>query len=145
MSDAIPASTVRCQTMADGTLRVTLDVEPSHAQAAFALLGSPGQPCAIVALKTANQAQAAERAKGGNASKWLGMRCGEPAFQAWLADQWPKQWSEAIGATDTLRAASVVRAVCHVQSRAEIDNDQAKFARFDRLIRQPWAAFCATR
>lgn len=140
MSDAIAASTVRCQTMADGTLRLVLDVEPAHAQAAFALFGRPGQPAALAAIKTAAQQQAAERAKGGSASKWLAMRCAEPAFQSFLWGEWPKQWAEATGTTDVLRAASVVRRVCGVESRAEIDNDPEAFAAFERLIRKPWLA-----
>jgi hypothetical protein len=131
--------------MADGTLRVTLDVEPAHAQAAFALFGRPGQPAALAALKTAAQAQAAERAKGGNASKWLGMRCAEPAFQDWLEATFPNQRGAGVGEAPPGRAASIVRAVCCVNSRAEIDNNKEALQRFDRLIRQPWSAFCATR
>lgn len=138
MSDAIPASTVRVSTMADGTLRLTLDVEPAHAQAAFALFGRPGQPAALAALKTAGQQQT-ERAKGGSAAKWLGMRCAEPAFQVWLEHQFPDFVPIRRGQFGSVDlAAMIARSVCGVQSRAEIDNDPAAFERFDRLIRRPW-------
>ena len=135
---AIEASSVRISTMADGTLRITLDVEPAHAQAAFALFGSPGTPVALAALKTAAQASQ-ERAKGGEAARWLGMRCGEPEFQGWCAKQWPLFIPrDFTSGTDC--ASRIVRAVCLVNSRAEIDNDPAAFARFDTLIRKPWIA-----
>ena len=142
MSDAIPASTVRVSTMADGTLRLTMDVEPAHAQAAFRLFGAPGQPCAIAALKTAGQQQAAEqRAIGGEAARWLGIRCGEAAFRQWLAMTWPREYAEAVGRTENERAASVVRAVCCVESQAEIDNDKIAFTRFTVLIRRAWQEY----
>jgi len=47
----IEASSVNVKTLADGTLRVSMDVEPRHAQAAFSLFGAPGTPMALAALK----------------------------------------------------------------------------------------------
>jgi len=47
----IEAASVNVKTLADGTLRVSMDVEPRHAQAAFALFGAPGTPMALAALK----------------------------------------------------------------------------------------------
>lgn len=38
-------------TLADGTLRLVVDVEPRNAQAAFALFNSPGTAMALAALK----------------------------------------------------------------------------------------------
>jgi hypothetical protein len=37
-------------TLADGTLRLVVDVEPRNAQAAFALFNSPGTAMALAAL-----------------------------------------------------------------------------------------------
>ena len=138
---ALEASSVRVATMADGTLRLTLDIEPAQAQAAFALFGKPGQPVALAAIKTKAQQESAERAKGGEAAKWLGIRCGEVAFRQWLAESWPKQYADAIGRTENERAASVIRAVCGVESRADIDNDKFAAVRFDTLIRKPWQQY----
>lgn len=137
---AIAASSVRVNTLADGTLRVVFDVEPAHAQAAFALFGQPGHPAALTALKTAAQKQA-ERAKGGEAARWLGIRCGEVAFRQWLAETWPNQYAAAIGRTENERAAYVIRSVCCVNSRADIDNDKFAAVRFDTLIRKPWQQY----
>lgn len=48
---AVMAATTTCKTMADGTLRVCLDIEPRHAQAAFALFGAPGTSVALARLR----------------------------------------------------------------------------------------------
>jgi len=142
----IEASSVRCKTLADGSLDVTLRIEPRDAVAAFTLLSAPGTPVALAALKTARQVQAEpERAKGGSAAKWIGMRCQEPAFQDWLEATFPNKRGAGVEEAPSDRAAAIVRAVCCVNSRAEIDNNKDAFQRFDRIIRQPWAAFCATR
>jgi hypothetical protein len=141
----IEASSVRVRTMGDGTLRAELDFEPAHAVAAFRLLGSPGQPVAVAALKTKAQQEAEakpekpakpaadDKPKGGVWSQWLAIRCGETEFQDWLAAQWPALWA-ACG-----DPAEVVRCVCEVASRAEIDNDPEAQARFQERIRGPWA------
>ena len=52
---AIPASSVRLKTMADGSLQITMNVEPRHASAAFALFGMPGTPAALAALKVGTE------------------------------------------------------------------------------------------
>jgi hypothetical protein len=133
----IEASSVRIQTMVDGTLRITCDVEPRHARDAFNLFGSPGTPMALAALRTApaaiEQPQAApEKPKGGVWSQWCAIRCGEPEFQRWLAHAFPALWVKHGD------AATVIRAACQLESRAELDNDTAAFERFSKLIRGPW-------
>lgn len=49
----VAGSTTTVKTMADGTLRVSVDVEPRHAQAAFAMFGAPGTPVALARLTAA--------------------------------------------------------------------------------------------
>lgn len=52
MSDAaiIPITSRSCRTLADGTLRITVDVEPMHSTAAFQLFGQPDQPGALARI-----------------------------------------------------------------------------------------------
>lgn len=127
MSDAIAGATVRYQSMADGTLRLILDIEPRDAVRAVTLFGSPGTAVALAALKPARQqAQQPERAKGGVWSQWVAMRCDEPDFQRWL------------DVDDGSAAAAKVRMLCQVASRADIDNDPDAQARFQARIRDPW-------
>jgi hypothetical protein len=128
---AIEASSARCKTLADGTLQITVNVEPRHAQDAFRLFGAPGVPMALAALKTAAQQQQdqQERPKGGPLSRWLAMRCAEPEFQEWL------------GATSSEQAADKVRKLLDISSRAELDNDDDARHRFDTIIRRPWLEY----
>lgn len=50
---AILASTGKVTTMADGTLRITLDIEPGDAATAFTLFGQPGTSVAIARINNA--------------------------------------------------------------------------------------------
>lgn len=47
----IEATSVKCNTLADGTLRITVEVEPYNALAAFTLFRQPGTVMALAALK----------------------------------------------------------------------------------------------
>lgn len=47
---AIVAATVNCKTMADDTLRLTVDIEPDDAQQAFQMFGKRGSTVAIARL-----------------------------------------------------------------------------------------------
>lgn len=55
MDNVIEGATARISTLVDGTLRVTIDIEPRDAQAAFRLFGTPGTAVALAALKPAGE------------------------------------------------------------------------------------------
>lgn len=138
----IEAAAMRCRTMADGSLRIECEVEPRHAQAAFALFGAPGTPMALAALKTAVQQESApEPMKGGPLSQWVAMRCQESAFQSWLASTYLPYWCSLAG-TPAECAAATIRSICEIESRAEIDNDEGAYERFQERIRGPWQKHC---
>jgi hypothetical protein len=130
----IEASSVQIRTMADGTLRIVCDVEPRHAQSAFRLFGSPGTPMALAGLKPAPAEP--ERPKGGPLSQWAAMRGADPEFRRWLAQKYNTQCPNE-GA-----AASILRLVCEVESRADLDNDTIAAARFHERIMGPWQKHC---
>ena len=127
--------------MADGSLRIEVEVEPQDAQQAFALFGRPGAPMALAALAVghaAAQEPEPEKPKGGERAKWVAMRCNDATFRQWLFDTFahpniPKDFS------DIDAAAAIVRDVCGVESRAELDSNKYAAVRFDTLIRKPWA------
>jgi hypothetical protein len=62
-------------------------------------------------------------------STWVALRCREPLFQRFL------------GAVSEDEAAEVVRRVCDVQSRGEIDRDPEAAGRFHEYIRIPFLQF----
>ena len=137
---AIEASFVRLKSMADGSLQITAEVEPRNAVAAFMLFAAPGTPMALAALQCAKAAPSEPAPKGGQLAQWVAMRCGEAAFQRWLQDTFPAQWQDAHGDTPAKWAASTVRAVCGIESRAELDNDQSLASLFHALVRKPFEA-----
>jgi hypothetical protein len=71
---------------------------------------------------------------GGMMSKWLAMRCNDPEFWEFL--QRAFYTKEPI--TSAERAAEVVRWVCKVASRAEIDHSAAAMALCNERIRLPF-------
>lgn len=148
----IEAASVNVRTLVDGTLRITVDVEPRHAKDAFALFGAPGVPMALAALKTGQdapkpepEAQIAtaepERPRGGMWSQWAALRCQDTAFQVWLSEAYAQEWAAAWQGNRPSKAnaaADVIRRLCGIESRAELDNDEEAKGRFDKLIRGPW-------
>ena len=139
---AIEATTVKCATLVDGTLRVTLDIEPSNAQKAFTLFGSPGRGVAVAALKDGRAA--IERADppapkppktDDQMANWhhLGPLCraaiqwgSSPDFQAF------------IGVKDADAAEQHIKTVCRVESRKEFDADESAGRRFKHFIAGPY-------
>ena len=147
---AVEASSVRVVTMADGTLRLTVDVEPRFAVDAFRLFGAPGTAVALAALKPGmpEPEQPAAEQKGGALAILAGRWCNEMMFQTWLQKAFPQPWK--VREEQSLRsiaprynpatvAANVVRDVCGVQSRAELDHNADAAEKFHRLIRGPYS------
>lgn len=50
-SDVIEATSVSMKTLVDGTLRITVEVEPLNALAAFTMFRQPGTVMALAALR----------------------------------------------------------------------------------------------
>lgn len=142
----IEASSAGVRDMADGSLRITLEFEPRHARDAYALFGSRGTPVAVAALKPASsKAEPSERPAIGELGRWAAIRCTEEPFRVWLADAHGSLWGRIRGDDETLTAeevaAEMVRRLCHVTSRRDIDTNPEAFDKFHRLIRQPYAAW----
>lgn len=140
---AVMGATTTVKTMADGTLRVAIDIDPRYAQSAFSLFGAPGTPVAIARIQPAAAVAAdqkpADPPKGGEKAKLAGRWCQDPTFWTWLE---LAGFGPARNATD---AAESVRHACLIRSRAEIDNDPAASERFDRLIRHPFMRWVKAR
>jgi hypothetical protein len=86
--------------------------------------------------------QQSDKPKGGARSQWVAMRCNEPAFQQWLCRAFPLDWRRLPSETASGVAANVVRKVCGIESRAELDANPAAAKYFDELIRAPYALHC---
>ncbi|WP_443115454.1 hypothetical protein [Herbaspirillum seropedicae] len=66
-------------------------------------------------------------------SQWLALRCREREFQQFLR------------VPDEHTATRVVRALCDVESRAEVDTNPAAEKRCHDLIRKPYIAYTTER
>ena len=148
---AIPCSSVNMRTMADGTLRLSIDIEPMHAQDAFKLFAAPGTPAAIAALKDGYAAsKEPEKPKGGALSKLAGMWCNEPEFYYFIrpvydifmggsghgyGDVTP---DNDFGGVLSKYCAHCIKVICEIESRAELDHDPMAAEKFHKLIRGPY-------
>lgn len=137
---AISGTTTTIKTLVDGTFRVSIDISPSDAQAAFALFGRPGTPVALARLMPEvahSQARrdtiaAAEPVKGGALAKLAGQFCENEQFLQWLRltyDPLPRNAEDA---------AQIIRQVCKVASRAELDHYQEASQLFHSEFRLPY-------
>jgi hypothetical protein len=142
---AIMASSVNVRTMADGTLRLTLDIEPRHARDAFALFGAPGTPVAMarmtpeaaVAQDRHVQQQAAQPAepKGGALCKLAAIWCQSDDFRAFLATTLNRT------PDDVADPAQIIRTTCGVTTRAELDHNERAAQIFHNTFRLPYQAW----
>ena len=142
---AIIASTVGVKTMADDTLRLTIDIDPRYAGEAFALFGKRGSACAIARLT--NEAAVEEmrdeihderqpemvEKKGGELAKLAGIFCNSPDFINWL------------GAGNGESARSIICDECGIESRRELDHNEIAASNFHRLFREPFSAYMKKR
>ena len=158
---AIPCASVSLKTMMDGTLRISFDIEPMHAQDAFRLFAAPGTPAAIAALavgyaqktdtsgdhvqKTPKSID--EKPKGGPLSKLAAMWCNQPDFWDWLNADIHNAAHNPQGTTcnDSIGATSCIYSRCRITSRAELDNDDIAAEKFHRLIRGPYSKYLQAR
>ena len=122
--------------MADGTIRVSIDIDPKHRAAFFEMFGSIDMPVALAPLIADFEQidHVAENPKGGQLSRLAGMWCNEPKFWEWLNNS-----GAALSIDNPLDAASMVREMCGVLSRAELDNQATAAERFHKLIRAPYS------
>jgi hypothetical protein len=158
---AIPCSSVSLKTMADGTLRISFDIEPKDAQDAFKLFAAPGTPAAIAALQVGYEQKvdtSPERVqktpesihvKGGPLAKLAGMWCNEneffyfirPVYDVFMGGDGrgygnvsPGEFGDVVPAY----CAHCIKAICGINSRAELDHDPVAAEKFHTLIRGPY-------
>jgi len=142
---AIPCASVSLKTMADGTLRISFDIEPMHAQDAFKLFAAPGTPAAIAALavgyaqkvdtlpEPAQKTQESIQVKGGPLSIEAASMCRNPEYL---------KYAEA---SSEAEAAKWMREALDINSRAEIDNDDYAKEQFIKNFRAPFMKYLIAR
>lgn len=148
---AIEASSGTYRSRVDGTIVLSVEIEPRNAAAALALFGMPGTPIAIAALqvgyaavgepiiKSYPEKDNSEKPKGGPLARLAGIWCNDPEFWKWLETDPDNACHSAQG------AAHCLYVICGIESRVELDNDPAAAERFHRLIRGPYSRHLVAR
>ena len=146
----IEGSSVSVKTMSDGTLRLSIDIEPRNAQAAFALFGAPGRAVALAALKdgsaaitseSASEVKETQQPKGGAWAKLAGMWCADADFWTWL--NYERGYAGRASSPDA--AAIALKELCGIASRVELDHDEAALRRFNQEVRYPFMKYMQAR
>jgi hypothetical protein len=131
--------------MADGTLRLTVDISPQDAQDAFKLFGLPDQPMAITRLTVEASKQSMQeeivKPKGGEISRLAAMWCKEPKFWEWLRYRYYKT-SDCDPSEVSSR--NEILAVCGIDSRSELDNSDSAAEAFHKYFRIPYSEWLKT-
>lgn len=121
--------------------------------------GMAGQRLAGVLVEISDQETPKEpepaKPKGGELAKLAGILCADPEFQEWLFKQIPAwcvmglfvlpavPYPTEVERDGEIVARDVVRRLCGVDSRAELDHDEHAALLFHDHIRKPWAEFNA--
>lgn len=87
---------------------------------------------ALVQIGDDEQPVEAPELKGGELAKLAGRWCSDPEFWGWLSREANCQIQ------DSEKAAEVVRSMCLIKSRADLDHDKFAATRFKVLIREPY-------
>jgi hypothetical protein len=123
-SAAIAGASMKFSVMADGTPRAVIDFDPKDADAAYKMLGKPGQPVAVVALKTGFavageiKGTAAKVDPRGPLCMEAINLCKNPAFDKWARmNHGPDPKNEP----DVAKAFLLEK--CFITSRKELDTD----------------------
>ncbi len=123
--------------------QVVFALEDREALAPF--IGKEGKRFMAVLVEIGDDEQPVQpsqnqKARGGLLSQWAAMRCGEPQFREWLFAQFPS--IRVPKGLPSEEAADVIRLVCGVESRTQLDHDQSAADVFHKRIRGPWQKHC---
>ena len=130
--EAISGTRRAMKEMADGTIRVQVDIDPSCRTSFLQLFPNIDMPVALAPLRADFEQQPA-KPKGGELARLAGQLCQNPDFQRFVPEC-------ADGLSAEENAAAWIRKVCGVASRAELDHNTSAATRFHELVRRPFLA-----
>jgi hypothetical protein len=143
----IEGASVSVKTMSDGTLRLSIDIEPRNAQAAFALFGAPGRAVALAALKdgagAVSSPPSTPQQKGGEWAKLAGMWCNDRDFWAFANATTHAGVLWHVDSPQTAKEFMCELSV--IDSRIQLDSDPEALKRFNAEIRYPFMKYMQAR
>lgn len=143
MSDlsAVMGASSTIRTLVDGSLKLSIDIEPRHAQAAFALFGAPGTPIALARITNEAAVEQDRRdttatinttPKGGALARLAAQLCADPEFWKFVEET----FGDCVDSEN--QCALWMRCQCSIRSRAELDSNEEAAEYFHEYIRKPW-------
>lgn len=135
MTDVIPATFRSLRMLADGTLRLTVDVEPTDTKDAMQLCGSPGTPMALARLSQESEAkrlsgQAIAKHKPTPMEVRAYQLCRDERFQNYVIAQ---GWRRDDGETHEDMATVYLKGTCGIEHRHELNLSDSAREKFERL------------
>jgi hypothetical protein len=129
------------RTLADGTVRVTVDFEPKDRKACMEMMGEPGQPIAVTALKAGHAAASpgpspSFRDLGAICREAIDL-CKNPAFHGYVEAVTRKP----LHSVGEVEAKAFIVNQCSVTSRKELDTAEGARDLFIGHIRTPFQAW----
>jgi len=118
--------------MADGTIRVQIDIDPRFRNEFFNLFGQIDMPVALAPLvsdfekSTSSNGAVLDKPKGGPLARLAGLMCQSQEFREFHSFE------------DEEDAAHHIRFGCEIESRAELDHDPRAAAIFHECYRKPF-------
>jgi hypothetical protein len=130
--------------MADGTLRVQIDIDPRFRAQFFEAFGQIDMPVAIAPLVAdfEKREPEQEKPKGGALATLAGRLCNDENFHQFAAETYGVCWRIGHAAEDI---ATWMREQCLITSRAELDHNEVAASSFHTVIRGPWQKWCQRR
>lgn len=136
--------------LVDGTIRVQVDIDPQYRKTFFEMFSEIDMKVALAPLRSEAEVIVEGKPKGGDLAQLAGQLCSDEKFQDWIiVNANPDSLGVRIGTggvVDTLtkeeQATHLVRGMCGVKSRAELDHNHDAGRKFHELVRKPWHAEC---
>ena len=131
--------------MADGTIRVQVDIDPAFRMAFLQMFPNIDMPVALAPLRADFEQQAPtpsteqEKPKGGALAKLAGQFCNDTDFWSFLEDHHAVQYASLTPPGDV--AAEFIRSKCGIQSRADLDHNREAAEIFNAEFRLPFLAW----
>jgi len=117
-------------------VQLIFEVPVEEADAAYQVLGGMPNPaesfwCAVARLKPdAPEKKTKREWHELTPAQQAGITCNEPAFEAFLREQYPTLWISCAQPNHSSEtSASIVRHICRVQSRSQINPDNPESVR----------------
>lgn len=139
MDDELPkaiSGTLRTYSLLrDSTLRIVIDIDPRFKAGFHRLFPDNDTPVAVAPLAlNFERIEEEEKQKGGPLCRLACIWCKDKDFWEWLYEH----YGQGVPVENEDEAAELLRAICEVNSRSELDHDPAGAARFHNIVRNPF-------